>query len=81
MKRIILFAIILGVGGLVVGYLLFGKFAGEYVQIQQLIFNSDNFFQKIAKTITGIEEMRRKILITGGAGAGLGVLIGVFLKK
>jgi MFS family permease len=81
MKRVIIFSILLGVVGLVLGYLLFGKFAGEYIDISLLISDSDNLFKNIEKTIAGVEEIRRKILIMGGAGFALGLLISIFFRR
>lgn len=81
MKRVLIFSILLGVVGLVLGYLLFGKFAGEYIDISLLISDSDNLFKNIEKTIAGVEEIRRKILIMGGAGFALGLLISFFFRR
>lgn len=81
MRRILLFSIILGIGGIILGYLLFGKVAGEYIQIKSLFSSPNNFFEDITRTIAGISEIRTKILITGGGGVVLGLLIGLFFKK
>ena len=81
MKRVILFSVLLGICGLILGYFLFGKFAGEYVKVSTLISPPNNFFEDITQTVSGMKDMRQKILITGGGGVVLGVIISLFFRK
>lgn len=67
--------------GLIVGYALFGKWGGEYVSLQSLFAIDDNSFRSALRSLTGIEDMRNKILICGGAGAAVGVLLTFRIKK
>jgi len=81
MGKIISSAVILGIVGLVAGYFLFGKMGNSYVDIQTLIAPGGSFFKQLGNTIRGVEEMRRKILITGGAGAAVGIVVGVMRSR
>jgi hypothetical protein len=61
--------------GLIAGYLVFGKWGGEYVSFNTLFSFGGNAFQRAFHSISGIEDMRANILMCGGAGAVLGVLL------
>jgi hypothetical protein len=60
--------------GLIVGDTLFGKWGGEYVSLNTLFSFGGNAFQNVLRSVTGIEDMRNKILFCGAAGAVVGVL-------
>ncbi|MCU4165194.1 hypothetical protein [Carboxylicivirga caseinilyticus] len=80
MKRNILIILILTVLGLLLGYLLFGKIAGEYLSISTIFSNSGGSLGDFGRNITGISKIRNNILITGGAGFVLGIVL-LFVKK
>lgn len=67
--------------GLIVGYAYFGKWGGDYVSLKTLFSFGGNAFQSAFRSISGIEEMRNKILICGAAGAAVGALFALKLKK
>jgi hypothetical protein len=67
--------------GLIVGYAIFGKWGGEYVSLKSLFTFGGNAFQNAFRSISGIEDMRNKILISGGVGAVIGVLLTFKFKK
>jgi hypothetical protein len=81
MGKIVSSAVILGIVGLIAGYFLFGKVGNSYIDLKTLILPSDDFFKQLGNTIRGVEEIRRKVLITGGAGAVVGVVIGVMRTR
>lgn len=72
-------AIVLGLAGLVVGYFLYGKIVGEYVGIETLISPQRNALESAVQTVVGIDAMRTKILWSGGAGAVIGLVVGLLL--
>jgi len=80
MRSIFVPAIVLGIIGLVAGYFLFGKVAGSYIEIKALIMPSDSFLSQLGNTIRGVEEVRRKILISGGAGVVAGLAVGLLRR-
>ncbi len=67
--------------GLIVGYVFFGKWAGDYVSLKTLFSFGGNSVQSAFRSISGIEEMRNKILICGVIGALVGLLIPLKLNK
>jgi len=81
MKRIILLLIIVGIIGLAVGYLIFARTGSGYVSIQVLISPSKNVLDDLVKSVTGIKQMRRNILICGAVGAGVGLLLGLLTSR
>lgn len=66
--------------GLIIGYTIFGKWAGEYVSIHTLFSFGGNAFHRAFQSVSGIEDMRNKILLCGAAGAVAGVLLTFKLK-
>lgn len=81
MKRIVLYTVIFALIGLVLGYLIFGRIAGEYIEVRAIFTRSDNVLESIGRTISGLKEIKQNILISGGVGAAAGVIIGLFRKK
>ena len=81
MRKIILSAIILGVVGLVAGYVLFGKIGNSYISLQNLIIPSKSVLKQLGNTLIGVDEARRNILITGGVGAVFGIIVGIMRNR
>ncbi len=73
--------LILGLAGLAVGYGIFGKIGGEYVDLDVLLSTNRNFLQKAVRSMIGIDEMRSKILWCGAGGAFLGLIFQLFPGK
>lgn len=67
--------------GLIVGYAYFGKWGGDYVSLKTLFSFGGNGFQNAFRSISGLEEMRNNILLSGVAGAVLGILLTFKMKK
>ncbi|NBC29616.1 MAG: hypothetical protein GVY29_06450 [Spirochaetes bacterium] len=80
MGRIITAAVVVGIVGLGVGYLIFGRIGGEFVAIDQLFRlpgdGIEGALQKIGEDITGIRQARQNILISGAVGLAVGAVIG-----
>ncbi|MFA5371757.1 MAG: hypothetical protein WC053_02675 [Sideroxydans sp.] len=66
--------------GLGVGYAIFGKWAGEYVSLQTLFSFGGNAVQGAFRSLSGIEDVRNKVLLCGAAGAVVGLVLG-FKRK
>ena len=81
MKRIVVLLLIVGIIGLAVGYLIFARTSSGYVSIQVLLSPSKNVLDDLVKSVTGINQMRRNILLCGGAGAGVGLLLGLVTSR
>jgi hypothetical protein len=81
MKRIVLLLIIVGIAGLVVGYLIFARTAGGYVSVQALFTPSSNVLEELVKSVTGIKKIRQNILICGAVGAGAGVILALMTRR
>ncbi len=80
MQKKILTILILAIIGLVIGYLLFGKIGGEYIDVSTIFSNSGGDFGSFGRKLTGISKIRNNILISGGVGAVIGVVL-IFVKK
>jgi hypothetical protein len=74
---IVLFVII----GLVFGYLVFGRIAGEYVDLNLIFAQTDSGLESFGRNIAGLTKMKQNILLSGGAGAILGFIISLIRKK
>ena len=81
MSKMILGITFFAVLGLIAGYAVFGKWGGEYVSLKTLFSFGGNAFKSMFLSISGIEEMRNKILLSGAAGAVAGLLLSFKLKK
>ena len=81
MKKNLLSIIAFAVLGLIIGYAIFGKWAGDYVSLNTLFSFGGNAFHRAFQSVTGIEDMRNKILLCGVAGAVVGVFLTFKLKK
>jgi hypothetical protein len=67
--------------GLLAGYIFFGKWGGEYVSVKSLFTFGGNAIENAFRSVSGLEEMRNKILICGAIGALLGWIIPLNFKK
>jgi hypothetical protein len=67
--------------GLIIGYSVFGKIAGEYVNVGTVFTFGGNAFHRAFQSVTGIVDMRNKILLCGAAGAVIGFLATYRFKK
>jgi hypothetical protein len=81
MRRVVLLAVLLGAVGLVFGYLIFGRMAGEYLSIESLVRPSQNVLQKLADSVLGIQRIRQNILISGGVGVAVGIVVGLVSRR
>jgi hypothetical protein len=67
--------------GLIIGYAIFGKMLGDYVSLKTLFSFGGNAFNRAFQSVSGIEDMRTKILLCGVAGAVVGGLFTFKLKR
>ncbi|MFP4010837.1 MAG: hypothetical protein ACLFUM_03990 [Spirochaetaceae bacterium] len=74
MRTLVGSAVLFGLLGLVVGYLIFGRTGGGFIPITDLVQVPDNIFQELGQAVRGIQEIRRNILIAGGIGVGVGII-------
>ena len=81
MKRTGLFIIVFVIIGLVLGYLIFGRIGGEYVDLQTIFSESENALESIGRNIAGLKKMKQNILISGGAGGVLGLILSLIRRK
>ncbi|MBU0622591.1 MAG: hypothetical protein KJ795_12175 [Gammaproteobacteria bacterium] len=75
MNRTVLNIAIFAAIGLVLGYAFFGKWGGDYVSLNTLFSFGGNKLQTAFRSVSGIEDMRNKILICGAVGAAVGAAI------
>lgn len=73
--RKIVFILICAVIGMAIGYGLFGKIAGHYVSVNSLLSFGGNALQNAWNSVSGLTEMRNKILLCGAGGAVVGYLL------
>jgi hypothetical protein len=70
----VIVVLVLGFVGLAVGYGIFGKIGGKYVDLDVIFSQNKNVLQKAVHSIIGVDEIRSKILWCGAGGAILGLL-------
>lgn len=80
MKKSLILIVVFGLIGLFVGYLLFARVNSEYLSLKLIFGANNNVFQSFGRQISGINEIKQNILISGLVGAILGILIKIFKK-
>lgn len=80
MQKKVIIILIAALAGMVIGYLLFGKIGGEYINISDIFSSAGGKLGSFARKATGIAKIRTNILLLGGAGVALGVIY-TFVKK
>jgi len=86
MNRTVSSAVVLGVIGLIVGYLLFARTGGgNYVSIGDLFSPARSGLaglgQRLTEAVRGIVEIRRNILISGLVGVVVGLVAGLAMNR
>jgi hypothetical protein len=81
MKKNLISIVAFAALGLIIGYAVFGKWGGEYVSLKTLFSFGGNGIQSAFRSISGIEDMRNKVLLCGAAGAVVGVILTLKLKR
>jgi len=81
MNRNILSVLGFAVLGLIIGYAIFGKLLGDYVSLKTLFSFGGNAFHRAFQSVSDIEEIRNKVLLSGVAGAVVGALLTFKLKR
>ena len=81
MKNTGTIALGLGILGLIIGYFIFAKSGDSYIAIRHLISGGNNIFEELGNQIRGVEEIRRKIVLTGAGGLIIGIVFGVVRKR
>jgi hypothetical protein len=72
---------VFGIAGLVLGYAIFGKIGGEYVDLNVIFSADNNFLQKAVRSVAGVDAVRSKILWCGAIGALLSFTFQLFSEK
>jgi hypothetical protein len=78
-KRSFTWAVVLGLAGLVIGYLLFGKIIGQYVNITNLFVPDRSMIGQSGNSAPGIDSMRFDILMCGLGGVLAGSFIAIVM--
>lgn len=83
MRNVILLAIVFGVVGIVLGYLIFARapITGELIAVQNLVQPPEGFVGELVSEIRQLREIRRNILYTGAGGLVVGVVLGIVVSR
>lgn len=81
MGKIVSSALLFGLAGLIAGYFLFARVGNSYIDLSTLILPGEGLLKQLGNAIRGVEEIRRKILISGGAGLLAGACIGAIRNR
>jgi hypothetical protein len=77
MRKAVVLIVILGVVGLVVGYLIFARTEGGYISLKALLRPSRHALDELVIKVTGIGTIRRNILVSGAVGAAAGLVLAI----
>lgn len=81
MKRTGLFILVFLIIGWVLGYLIFGRIAGEYVSLEVVFSQSESALESLGRNISGLKEMKQNIIISGGVGGVVGLILSLIRRK
>ena len=83
MSKIISLAVIFGVVGIVVGYLIFARapVTGNLIAVGDLFRSPQNVLGRIVQDLGQFAVIRRNILFTGAGGVALGAIVGVVIGR
>jgi len=78
LRRVILGIIVVGVIGLVVGYLIFARTPGGYLSLKSLLAPAKGLEKlgELVKYRADVPEIRQNILISGAVGGAIGLVLG-----
>ncbi|MFW6138729.1 MAG: hypothetical protein ACOC7U_06125 [Spirochaetota bacterium] len=79
--KIIIYGILLGILGLITGYVIYGRIGGEYLEFDQVFNPPENILEDFAESITGVEKARQRILLSGAIGTAVGLIIGAIRTR
>jgi hypothetical protein len=82
-KNIVVLAIVLGIIGIVIGYLIFGRYAlgNELIPVGRLFSIGDSGPVGAVFDIAGFAAKRQNIYISGGVGVLAGAILGIALRR
>jgi len=78
--KVIGLILVIGSVGLLVGYGIFGHIDGEYLPVDMLFSQSEGMIDRGLRSLVGVQEKRQNIMISGAAGATVGLFAGIMLK-
>lgn len=83
MRNLIILVLVLGVLGLVIGYLVFGRYAlgNELIPIGRLFSIGDPEVFGAVRDAAGFAAKRQNIFISGGIGVVVGVVLSLILNR
>jgi hypothetical protein len=83
MRNIVILALVFGVVGLVIGYLIFARapLTGELIAVGDLLGQPRDLLGELVNDVLKIEQIRRNILLTGAGGVVVGIILGAVMGK
>lgn len=85
MKNALVAALVLGIIGLFVGYLLFARLGNGHIPISTLLGMSNNLGDTLRNLAIGLVAklpvIRRNILVSGLVGVVVGLVIGLVIRR
>ncbi len=83
MKNVVLLAVVFGIVGLIVGYLIFARapLTGELISIGDLFRRPNDLVGQIVNDVLAFETIRRSILLSGAGGAVVGIILGAVVNR
>jgi hypothetical protein len=86
-RNLIILALLLGIVGLAIGYLIFGRWGitNELIPLRTLFGSADTTLGRAAREvvgeISGLAAKRQSIYISGGVGVVVGAVVGLLIRR
>ncbi len=87
MRNLIILAVLFGIIGLAVGYLIFGRWGltNDLIPLRDLFGSAETAFGRAAREVVGelagLSAKRQSIYISGGVGVAIGVVVGLLIRR
>ncbi|MFP4378636.1 MAG: hypothetical protein ACLFP4_16465 [Spirochaetales bacterium] len=83
MRNIVILALVFGIVGLVIGYLIFARapLTGELIAVGDLLGQPRDLLGELVNDVLKIEQIRRNILLTGLGGVVVGIVLGAVMGR
>lgn len=81
MNRLLVFALVFGIVGLVAGYVAFARVGGVQLSVMALVRMERGVADRLVRSALQIEQIRRQVLLSAATGAVAGIVLSLMGRR